>query len=146
MIKCSLSKSNLYNYFASGVFFGAGGFFVCCGLWSTAGFCGALWLGSVEGKLNDLWQIYKLYTEQTRSLNDWSPYEHSGCDLKNFKQRMPIFVSLKNEALKERHWKTMIDKTGAGMDFIPITVTLPNIFKMNLLQFEDAKKEGPWKM
>ena len=77
----------------------------------------SLWLGSVEGKLNDLWQIYKLYAEQTRSLNDWSPYERSGCDQKNFKQRMPIFVSLKNEALKERHWKTMIDKTGAGIDF-----------------------------
>ena len=32
--------------------------------------------------------------------------------MKQFKNSVPLFVELKNEALRERHWKELMDKTG----------------------------------
>ena len=32
--------------------------------------------------------------------------------MKQFKNSVPLFVELKNEALRERHWRTLMDKTG----------------------------------
>jgi dynein heavy chain len=32
--------------------------------------------------------------------------------MKQFKNSVPLFVELKNEALRERHWEELMDKTG----------------------------------
>jgi len=32
--------------------------------------------------------------------------------MKQFKNSVPLFVELKNEALRERHWVELMDKTG----------------------------------
>lgn len=32
--------------------------------------------------------------------------------MKDFKHSIPLFIELKNEALRERHWKELMDKTG----------------------------------
>lgn len=32
--------------------------------------------------------------------------------MKQFKNSVPLFVKLKNEALRERHWNLLMDKTG----------------------------------
>ena len=32
--------------------------------------------------------------------------------MKEFKSSVPLFVELKNEALRERHWNELMDKTG----------------------------------
>lgn len=32
--------------------------------------------------------------------------------MKEFKNSVPLFIELKNEALKERHWNELMDKTG----------------------------------
>ena len=60
-------------------------------------------------------------------LKDLPPYEHIESDLKTYKQSIPIFISLKNEASKERHWKIIIDKTITGMDFNLNAITFANI-------------------
>jgi dynein heavy chain len=69
------------------------------------------------------------------------PYEFIKQDLQRFKDSLPIFQDLKNEALKDRHWSEMMTKTGAGIDFQPNAVTLANIFKMNLTQYADVIAE-----
>jgi len=69
------------------------------------------------------------------------PYEFIKQNLSTFKESLPIFQDLKNEALRERHWSEMMVKTGAGIDFKPNAVTLANIFKMNLVQFADVIQE-----
>jgi dynein heavy chain len=66
------------------------------------------------------------------------PYEYIKKNLGTFKESLPLFQDLKNEALRERHWSEMMVKTGAGIDFDPNAVTLANIFKMNLFQFADV--------
>ena len=76
-----------------------------------------------------------------RELRGLPPYEYIKKDLMNFKDSLPIFQDLKNEALRDRHWSDMMIKTGAGIDFKPNAVTLANIFKMNLTQYADVIAE-----
>lgn len=40
-------------------------------------------------------------------------------DMKDFKNSVPLFVELKNEALRERHWKELMLKTGKEFDMAP---------------------------
>jgi dynein heavy chain len=56
------------------------------------------------------------------------PYEFIRQDLARFKESLPIFQDLKNEALRERHQAEMMANA----------VTLANIFKMNLTQYADV--------
>ncbi|OHS98802.1 Dynein heavy chain family protein [Tritrichomonas foetus] len=72
------------------------------------------------------------------ALRGLPPYEFIKKDLAHFKESLPLFQDLKNEALRDRHWSEMMVKTGAGVDFQPNAVTLANIFKMNLLQYADV--------
>lgn len=37
--------------------------------------------------------------------------------LKQFKSVVPLMVSLKNEAMRERHWKILMEKTGTEMSY-----------------------------
>ena len=37
-------------------------------------------------------------------------------NMKSFKNSVPLFVELKNEAMRERHWKELMEKTGKHFD------------------------------
>jgi dynein heavy chain len=129
-------------------------------------------LMSMATILGSYQQIYQLYDDQERTMNEWSsrlwsevdvnmlsvgidgfelalrklpdelrglpPCEYIKKNLGTFKESLPIFQELKNEAVRDRHWSELMVKTGAGIDFQPNAVTLANIFKMNLLQFADV--------
>ncbi|KAH0806962.1 dynein heavy chain 10, axonemal-like [Histomonas meleagridis] len=129
----------------------------------------------IETSLNSYQQIYQLYDNQEKTMNEWAsmlwsevdvnmlingidgfemslrklphelrglpPYEYLKKKISTFKESLPLFQDLKNEALRERHWNEMMVKAGAGIDFQPNAVTLANIFKMNLLQYADVINE-----
>lgn len=62
--------------------------------------------------------------------------------LKSFKNNLPIIVELKNEALRERHWKTLIELTKINMDTSDLNnFMLKNIFAMNLDSYSDVISE-----
>lgn len=48
---------------------------------------------------------------------------------------MPLIMDLKSEALRERHWKELMVKTGQEFDMNPKTFTLAGIFSMKLYRF-----------
>lgn len=50
-------------------------------------------------------------------------------------------VNLKNEALRERHWKMLMEKTGQYFDMAPDQFTLENMFAMELHRFSDITDE-----
>ncbi|CAF4451272.1 unnamed protein product, partial [Adineta steineri] len=54
-----------------------------------------------------------------------------------FRSSLPIMVDLKNEALRERHWKQIIQETNIDIDLTSNVLTLENIFQMNLYQYND---------
>ncbi|CAF4760489.1 unnamed protein product, partial [Rotaria sp. Silwood2] len=54
-----------------------------------------------------------------------------------FRSSLPIMADLKNEALRERHWRQIIQETNINIDLTNNILTLENIFQMNLHQYND---------
>ncbi|XP_066511362.1 dynein axonemal heavy chain 10-like isoform X1 [Hoplias malabaricus] len=52
--------------------------------------------------------------------------------MKEFKDSLPLLLDLKNEALRERHWKELMERTGTSFEMNPDTFTLENMFTMEL--------------
>ncbi|KAL4712607.1 hypothetical protein ACJJTC_007202 [Scirpophaga incertulas] len=61
--------------------------------------------------------------------------------MKQFKGVVPLMVSLKNEAMRERHWKELMHKTGQDFDMSPDRFTLENMFAMELHKYQDVAEE-----
>nr|XP_034835442.1 dynein heavy chain 10, axonemal [Maniola hyperantus] len=61
--------------------------------------------------------------------------------MKQFKNVVPLMVSLKNEAMRERHWKELMEKTGQSFDMSPDRFTLENMFAMELHKYQDVAEE-----
>nr|CAH8856482.1 unnamed protein product [Trichobilharzia regenti] len=61
--------------------------------------------------------------------------------IRTFRDSLPLFTDLKNEALRERHWNELMRRTGQTFDMNPETFTLANIFAMELHRFADQISE-----
>lgn len=61
--------------------------------------------------------------------------------MKEFKGCVPLYVELKNEAMRERHWKALMDKTGEHFDMAADRFTLENMFAMDLARYTDVALE-----
>ncbi|KAL5105240.1 Dynein heavy chain 10 axonemal [Taenia crassiceps] len=59
-------------------------------------------------------------------------------DLKNFQESLLLFVYLKDEALRDRHWKQLMEKTGISFDIDPLTFTLEGVFAMELHHYSEV--------
>nr|XP_057927446.1 dynein axonemal heavy chain 10-like isoform X3 [Doryrhamphus excisus] len=58
--------------------------------------------------------------------------------MKEFRDSLPLLLDLKNEALRERHWKELMDRTGTSFDMNPSSFTLENMFAMELHKYADV--------
>eukprot|EP00102_Acyrthosiphon_pisum_P015188 XP_008185630.2 PREDICTED: dynein heavy chain 10, axonemal [Acyrthosiphon pisum] len=61
--------------------------------------------------------------------------------MKKFKNSIPLFIELKNDAMKEMHWKKLMEQTGQFFDMNPEVLTLENIFNMDLARYKDTCME-----
>ncbi|KAH8358423.1 hypothetical protein KR093_000053 [Drosophila rubida] len=61
--------------------------------------------------------------------------------MKQFKATVPLMVSLKNEALRERHWLQLMEKTGQFFDMSPARFTLENMFAMQLHKYQEIAEQ-----
>ncbi|XP_017847923.1 dynein heavy chain 10, axonemal [Drosophila busckii] len=61
--------------------------------------------------------------------------------MKQFKATVPLMVSLKNEALRERHWRQLMEKTGQFFDMSPARFTLENMFGMQLHKYQEIAEQ-----
>lgn len=59
-------------------------------------------------------------------------------NMKEFRESLPLMLDLKNEALRERHWRTLMKETNIEFDMNPESFTLENLFQMNLQRFNDV--------
>lgn len=75
--------------------------------------------------VNFRWQVRQLPVGQSLELY-----------MKQFKATVPLMVSLKNEALRERHWHQLMEKTGEYFDMAPDRFTLENMFAMQLHKYQ----------
>lgn len=61
--------------------------------------------------------------------------------MKQFKATVPLMVSLKHEALRERHWLQLMEKTGQYFDMSPERFTLENMFAMQLHKYQEIAEQ-----
>ncbi|KAM6931388.1 dynein axonemal heavy chain 10 [Xenentodon cancila] len=52
--------------------------------------------------------------------------------MKEFRESLPLLMDLKNEALQDRHWKELMERTGTSFQMNPSNFTLENMFAMEL--------------
>uniref|UniRef100_A0AAV2KWR9 AAA+ ATPase domain-containing protein n=1 Tax=Knipowitschia caucasica TaxID=637954 RepID=A0AAV2KWR9_KNICA len=55
--------------------------------------------------------------------------------MKEFKESLPLLLDLKNEALRNRHWKELMERTGTSFEMNPKSFTLENMFAMELHKY-----------
>ncbi|CAM4852615.1 unnamed protein product [Rotaria socialis] len=59
-------------------------------------------------------------------------------NMREFRESLPLMLDLKNEALRERHWRMLMKETNIEFDMNPESFTLENLFQMNLQRFNDS--------
>ncbi|XP_023576433.1 dynein heavy chain 10, axonemal [Octodon degus] len=65
---------------------------------------------------------------------------HLEMKMKAFKDSIPLLLDLKHEALRDRHWKELMEKTGVFFEMTD-TFTLENMFAMELHKHTDILNE-----
>ena len=76
-----------------------------------------------------------------KRLKAYKPYRLAEESINAFTMSLPLIQNLKGEALRERHWKKLMEVTGVTFDMNPRTFTLGSLFEMNLSSFEEAIME-----
>lgn len=59
-------------------------------------------------------------------------------NLKEFRDSLPLLTDLKHEALRERHWKKLMQQTGIVFEMRPDTFTLQSLFNMQLSSYVEV--------
>lgn len=62
--------------------------------------------------------------------------------MKQFKNAVPLIMSLKNDAFTERHWKMLMKKTGIFFTMNQNDMTLDSVFAMNIHKDPVSKAYG----
>ncbi|XP_050426983.1 dynein axonemal heavy chain 10-like [Adelges cooleyi] len=91
----------------------------------------------IEG-MDEFLKDYKKIPRECRSVKIATVLESK---MKSFKNSIPLFIELKNEAMRERHWNQLMDKTGQHFDMTPEVFTLGKMFAMDLGRYEDICME-----
>ncbi|XP_071880489.1 dynein axonemal heavy chain 10 isoform X1 [Anas platyrhynchos] len=66
---------------------------------------------------------------------------HLETKMKAFRDSIPLLLDLKNEALRERHWQDLMERTGTRFEMTTETFTLENMFAMELHKHSDIINE-----
>ena len=59
----------------------------------------------------------------------------------DFRESLPLIVALKNDAMLPRHWNKLMEVTGVVFEYNPRSLTLEEIFKMNLARYQESIEE-----
>ncbi|RKP21444.1 hypothetical protein ROZALSC1DRAFT_11414, partial [Rozella allomycis CSF55] len=73
-----------------------------------------------------------------KEIKQMGPFNIVAANINSFKDSIPLYSDLKNEALRERHWKKLMEITGKQFDMNPETFTLEKLFSMNLHEHSES--------
>ena len=96
---------------------------------------GDLDIGLLQKGAEDLERDAKRFPKPLKEIYTFKMVE---AKLQNFKEALPLVVSLKNDSMKPRHWQKLMDVTGVTFDVSLKTLTLSNIFSMELHKYTTA--------
>jgi len=98
-----------------------------------------LWAELEVGTLNrGIADYSKRLKKMDKSLQLMHPYKKIAVRVGAFRDSIPLLTALKNDALRERHWKELMKATGVTFDMESKTFTLGKLFAMELNRFKDA--------
>ncbi|XP_028025407.1 dynein heavy chain 10, axonemal [Bombyx mandarina] len=101
-----------------------------------------LWVNlNPQALVDGIEQFFKEYRKLPKVVRLSSTGLMLDLKMKQFKGVVPLMVSLKNEAMRERHWKELMAKTGQDFDMSPDRFTLENMFAMELHKYQDVAEE-----
>ncbi|XP_012272400.1 dynein heavy chain 10, axonemal [Orussus abietinus] len=97
-----------------------------------------LWVNLNPQQLIDgMEQFLKEFRKLPRAYRQLNVGKALEATMKAFRDSVPLFVELKNEAMRERHWLELMDRTGKRFDMTPDRFTLENMFAMDLARYRD---------
>jgi dynein heavy chain len=73
-----------------------------------------------------------------KELKQLPPFNLVSEKIFTFRDSIPLFADLKNEALRERHWRKLMDIANTSFDMNPEIFTLQKLFSMNLHDHAEA--------
>ncbi|RYY38146.1 hypothetical protein EON62_00630, partial [archaeon] len=76
-----------------------------------------------------------------KELKGSSVYLAVSDEISNFREAVPLISTLKNPAMKERHWDKISALTGIKINTNPKTFTVGSLFEMNLSRFMEPINE-----
>lgn len=97
-----------------------------CRLYATVvstikGYGDYFWVDVVE-KIDEWGEQVLQYQNQCRklpkALRDWQAYVDCRDTIDNFLEMLPLFQALAHKAMRERHWKSIMQITGAFAGFV----------------------------
>ncbi|XP_028177563.1 dynein heavy chain 10, axonemal, partial [Ostrinia furnacalis] len=101
-----------------------------------------LWVNlNPQALVDGIEQFFKEYRKLPKAVRLTNTGLMLDLKMKQFKGVVPLMVSLKNEAMRERHWKELMAKTGQDFDMSPERFTLENMFAMELHKYQDVAEE-----
>lgn len=101
-----------------------------------------LWVNLNTGALTDGIDNYiKDYRKLAKAIRQMPIAGRLEKIMKQFRNVVPLMASLKHEALRERHWKMLMAKTGKSFDMSPEKFTLDNMFSMELHKYQEIVEE-----
>lgn len=77
----------------------------------------------------------------SRKWKTYGTYKMVESEIAAFQESIPLLQNLKNDALRERHWKKLMEATGKTFEMNPKTFTLDNLFSMELHKFSQVIEE-----
>ena len=77
-------------------------------------------------------RVSKAITKLGREAKSWPVWETSKETLEAFKRTMPLITDLRNPAMRERHWATLMDQLGKKFDPFADDFTLDSIVQLQL--------------
>ncbi|XP_078713472.1 dynein axonemal heavy chain 10 [Lampetra fluviatilis] len=86
-------------------------------------------VSQLQGGTEGLFKTLKRLPRDVRSL---PAAHHLEAKMKEFRDSIPLLLDIKNEAMRDRHWQELMEKTGQRFQMNAETFTLENMFTMEL--------------
>lgn len=101
-----------------------------------------LWVNlNPQALVDGIDEYIRSYKALPKQVKEAEIAKHVEEKMKEFKRSVPLFVDLKHEALRPRHWNMLMDKTGVHFEMAPDRFTLGKLFAMELHQYSETIAE-----
>jgi len=86
---------------------------------------------------NDALDFQDKYRAFDRDVREWGVYVHLKTDIDKFRSTMPLILDLRDDAMRDRHWKELRFEVKDDFDETSDDFTLEKVFRLNLLTHQE---------